>query len=128
MYHQFKQLADIDITKEPMEIGPTTHYMMGGVRVDADTQMSDVPGLVRRRRMRAPDCTAPTAWAAIRSPTCWSSASAPASTPRSSPRKTAPGTIDHATRSTTRRERALAPFDRGTAARVRIRSSTTCRR
>jgi succinate dehydrogenase / fumarate reductase, flavoprotein subunit len=45
MYHQFKQLADIDITAEPMEIGPTTHYMMGGVRVDADTQMSDVPGL-----------------------------------------------------------------------------------
>ncbi len=45
MYHQFKQLADIDITSEPMEVGPTTHYMMGGVRVDADTQMSDVPGL-----------------------------------------------------------------------------------
>jgi succinate dehydrogenase / fumarate reductase flavoprotein subunit len=45
MYHQFKQLADIDITREPMEVGPTTHYMMGGVRVDADSQMSDVPGL-----------------------------------------------------------------------------------
>jgi succinate dehydrogenase / fumarate reductase flavoprotein subunit len=45
MYHQFKQLADIDITKEPMEIGPTTHYMMGGVNVDGDTQMSTVPGL-----------------------------------------------------------------------------------
>jgi succinate dehydrogenase / fumarate reductase flavoprotein subunit len=45
MYHQFKQLGDIDITKEPMEIGPTTHYMMGGVSVDGDTQMSDVPGL-----------------------------------------------------------------------------------
>jgi succinate dehydrogenase / fumarate reductase flavoprotein subunit len=45
MYHQFKQLADIDITKEPMEIGPTTHYVMGGVRVDADSQMSTVPGL-----------------------------------------------------------------------------------
>jgi len=45
MYHQFKQLGDIDITKERMEIGPTTHYMMGGVRVDGDTQMSDVPGL-----------------------------------------------------------------------------------
>jgi succinate dehydrogenase / fumarate reductase, flavoprotein subunit len=45
MYHQFKQLADIDITEEPMEVGPTTHYMMGGVRVDAETQMSDVPGL-----------------------------------------------------------------------------------
>jgi aspartate oxidase len=45
MYHQFKQLGDIDITKEAMEIGPTTHYMMGGVRVDGDTQMSEVPGL-----------------------------------------------------------------------------------
>ncbi|MGI9073515.1 MAG: fumarate reductase/succinate dehydrogenase flavoprotein subunit [Bryobacteraceae bacterium] len=45
MYHQFKQLADIDITQEPMEVGPTTHYMMGGVRVDSDTQMSDLPGL-----------------------------------------------------------------------------------
>ncbi len=45
MFHQFKKLADIDITKEPMEVGPTTHYMMGGVRVDADTQMSSVPGL-----------------------------------------------------------------------------------
>jgi succinate dehydrogenase / fumarate reductase flavoprotein subunit len=45
MYHQFKQLADLDITKEPMEVGPTTHYMMGGIRVDGDSQMSTVPGL-----------------------------------------------------------------------------------
>jgi succinate dehydrogenase / fumarate reductase flavoprotein subunit len=45
MYHQFKQLADIDITKEPMEVGPTTHYIMGGIRVDSDSQMSTVPGL-----------------------------------------------------------------------------------
>ena len=45
MYHQFKELADIDITREPMEIGPTTHYIMGGVRVDSDSQMSSVPGL-----------------------------------------------------------------------------------
>jgi succinate dehydrogenase / fumarate reductase flavoprotein subunit len=45
MYHQFKQLADIDITEDPMEVGPTTHYMMGGVRVDGDSQMSTVPGL-----------------------------------------------------------------------------------
>jgi succinate dehydrogenase flavoprotein subunit len=45
MYHQFKELADIDITREPMEVGPTTHYVMGGVRVDSDTQMSTVPGL-----------------------------------------------------------------------------------
>ncbi len=45
MYHQFKQLADIDITQVPMEIGPTTHYIMGGVQVDGDTQMSSVEGL-----------------------------------------------------------------------------------
>jgi succinate dehydrogenase / fumarate reductase flavoprotein subunit len=45
MYHQFKQLADIDITEQPMEVGPTTHYIMGGVSVDPDTQMSRVPGL-----------------------------------------------------------------------------------
>jgi succinate dehydrogenase / fumarate reductase flavoprotein subunit len=45
MYHQFKQLAGLDITTTPMEVGPTTHYMMGGVRVDGDTQMSRVPGL-----------------------------------------------------------------------------------
>src|ERR1700704_420321 len=45
MYHQFKQLADIDITEQPMEVGPTTHYIMGGVHVDSDTQMSRVPGL-----------------------------------------------------------------------------------
>jgi succinate dehydrogenase / fumarate reductase, flavoprotein subunit len=45
MYHQFKELADLDITTTPMEIGPTTHYIMGGVRVDADSQMSTIPGL-----------------------------------------------------------------------------------
>src|SRR5277367_2034942 len=45
MYHQFMQLANLDITKEPMEIGPTTHYIMGGIRVNGDTQMSNVPGL-----------------------------------------------------------------------------------
>ena len=45
MYHQFKELAGVDITKEPMEVGPTTHYIMGGVRVDADTQMTNIEGL-----------------------------------------------------------------------------------
>jgi succinate dehydrogenase flavoprotein subunit len=45
MYHQFKELAHVDITKDPMEIGPTTHYVMGGVKVDAETQESTVPGL-----------------------------------------------------------------------------------
>jgi succinate dehydrogenase / fumarate reductase flavoprotein subunit len=45
MYHQFKELGNVDITKQPMEVGPTTHYVMGGVRVEADTQMSRIPGL-----------------------------------------------------------------------------------
>jgi succinate dehydrogenase / fumarate reductase flavoprotein subunit len=45
MYHQFKELADVDITKGPMEVGPTCHYMMGGIRVDAETAESTVPGL-----------------------------------------------------------------------------------
>ncbi|HMN39906.1 MAG TPA: fumarate reductase/succinate dehydrogenase flavoprotein subunit [Phycisphaerales bacterium] len=45
MYHQFKQLANLDITTTPMEVGPTTHYIMGGVRVDGVTQMTTVPGL-----------------------------------------------------------------------------------
>jgi succinate dehydrogenase / fumarate reductase flavoprotein subunit len=45
MYHQFRELADVDITREPMEVGPTCHYMMGGIRVDAETAQSTVPGL-----------------------------------------------------------------------------------
>src|SRR5438067_8999222 len=45
MYHQFKELADVDITKEPMEVGPTCHYMMGGVKVEAETAASTIPGL-----------------------------------------------------------------------------------
>ena len=45
MYHQFKELAAVDITKDPMEVGPTLHYFMGGIRVDADTQQTAVPGL-----------------------------------------------------------------------------------
>ncbi|HEY2823219.1 MAG TPA: FAD-binding protein [Candidatus Acidoferrum sp.] len=45
MYHQFKELADVDITKGPMEVGPTCHYVMGGIRVEADTAQSTLPGL-----------------------------------------------------------------------------------
>jgi succinate dehydrogenase / fumarate reductase, flavoprotein subunit len=45
MYHQFKELADVDITKEPMEVGPAQHYVMGGVEVDPDTGESNIPGL-----------------------------------------------------------------------------------
>ena len=50
MYHQFKELADVDITTGPMEVGPTCHYMMGGIRVDAETAQSTLPGSVRRGR------------------------------------------------------------------------------
>ncbi|MCC6849429.1 MAG: fumarate reductase/succinate dehydrogenase flavoprotein subunit [Deltaproteobacteria bacterium] len=53
MYHQFIELAEVDITKEPMEVGPTLHYFMGGIKVDADSQMSSVPGL-----FGAGECTA----------------------------------------------------------------------
>src|SRR4029434_673267 len=53
MYHQFKQLGDVDITREAMEVGPTTHYIMGGVRVNADTQASNVPGLFAARECAA---------------------------------------------------------------------------
>ena len=45
MYHQFKELADVDITKQPMEVGPTCHYMMGGIRVEAETGQSTIPGI-----------------------------------------------------------------------------------
>ncbi len=50
MYHQFKELAEVDITKEPMEIGPTCHYVMGGVEVDPDSSGLGGPRPVRRRR------------------------------------------------------------------------------
>jgi len=63
MYHQFKELANVDITKEAMEVGPTTHYIMGGIRVDGDSQMSNVPGLFARAKSPR-GCTEPTDWAA----------------------------------------------------------------
>jgi len=53
MYHQFKQLGDLDITKQPMEVGPTCHYIMGGIRVDADTQATCVPGLYAAGKVAA---------------------------------------------------------------------------
>ena len=77
MYHQFKELADVDITAEPMEIGPTCHYVMGGVEVDADTGERRCTGPVRRRRGAPVACTAPTGSAATRCPTCWCSAGGP---------------------------------------------------
>ena len=128
MYHQFKELAGIDITKEAMEIGPTTHYMMGGVRVDP----------IRRRRCRGcrgcsrrgrpgPASTAPTGWAGTRSRTCSCSASERESMPQSSrTRRPRPA-------STPRRPRRSRswPWHRSSeagAARGRTRSSTSFRR
>ena len=115
MYHQFKQLADIDITKEPMEVGPTTHYIMGGVRVDGDIADVDRARPVRRGRVRRRACTARIGWAATRSPTCWCSASAPASTPRSSPRQTSAGNDRPWTQVDAAAQKALEPFERGAA-------------
>ena len=71
MYHQFKKLADIDITKQAMEVGPTTHYMMGGIRVDADTQMSTVPGLFAAGECAAGITWCKPTWVVIHFPICW---------------------------------------------------------
>jgi succinate dehydrogenase / fumarate reductase flavoprotein subunit len=62
---QFHELADVDITRDPMEVGPTTHYVMGGVRVDPETQAATVPGSSRPARSRA-DSTARTGSAGTR--------------------------------------------------------------
>ena len=129
MYHQFKELGDIDITKEPMEVGPTTHYIMGGIRVDGDTQMSTRAGPVRRRRVRGRASTAPTGSAATRCPTCSCSASARASTRPSSRRRTRAARVDEAQVETRDRTRRSKPFERAARrARTRTPSSTTCRR
>ena len=112
MYHQFKQLADIDITKVPMEVGPTTHYMMGGIRVDGDTQ--DVHGARACSRQAKPrqDCTAPTGSAAIRCRTCWCSASEPASSPRISQRQNGAAAVDQSQVDAAAKA-ALKPFECG---------------
>ena len=125
MYHQFKQLADIDITKEPMEVGPTTHYMMGGVSVDGDSQMSTVPGLFAAGEVAAA-CMARIGWAETRYPICWYSASARASTRQSSRNRTAPRGLTR-TRSRPMRSRRSSRSIAGRRAKILIRSSTSCR-
>jgi hypothetical protein len=86
MHHQFKALGDVDITKEPMEVGPTTHYIMGGVHVNADTQMSDVPDYLRPVNAR-PESMAQTGSAAIRYPILSYSENAPANSRQNSQRR-----------------------------------------
>ena len=124
MYHQFKQLAGIDITETPMEVGPTTHYVMGGVRVDPETQMSAVPGL-----FAAGECAAglhvPIAWAGTRCRTCWSSESWRGSMRLCSQRTRARSA------STTRRSKRWpkwpSPRSTNLAKRARISCNTSCR-
>ncbi len=100
MYHQFMQLANLDITKEPMEVGPTTHYAMGGVRVNGDTQATNVPGL-----FTAGECAAGLHGANRLGGNSLSDlivfASAPANTPQNTPRKILKA------RSTTRKSKRL---------------------
>ena len=129
MYHQFKELADVDITKEPMEVGPTCHYMMGGVRVDAETAGHRGARPLRRGRGRGRDCTAPTGWAATRSPTCSSSAGAPGRhaaeyaevRSRRAERSTRAGRCARA-------RGAARPFERRRAENPYAHPRTTCRR
>ena len=117
---QFKELADVDITAGPMEVGPTCHYMMGGVRVDPETGASTRAGPVRGRRGGRRACTAPTGWAATRSRTCSCSASAPA--PARPPSRAEARRQRRRDRQQLRRGRGaswLAPFDRAGRARTR---------
>ena len=89
MHEQFLKLADIDISREPMEVFPTVHYTMGGIKVDPETCATNVPGLFAAGEPAA--CTGPTVSEATRSPTCSSSAGGPGWVPRGMSRRTIMG-------------------------------------
>ena len=125
MYHQFKQLADIDITKEPMEVGPTTHYMMGGVRVDGDTQMSTLPGLFAAGEAAAGLHGANRLGGNSLSDLLVFGKRAGQFAAEFA-KKNGAAAVDHAQFRSAARS-ALAPFDVGPRARIRIRFSTSCR-
>ena len=125
MYHQFKQLAEIDITQVPMEVGPTTHYMMGGFGSMAIRRRPRCP-VFSPRAKRPRVSMAPTAWAAIRYRIYWFSGSGPASSRPSSQRRTArPRSMRR--RLIPPRSAPLSPSTSVLRARIRIRSSTSCR-
>jgi succinate dehydrogenase / fumarate reductase, flavoprotein subunit len=124
MYHQFKQLADIDITKEPMEVGPTTHYMMGGVRVDADSQMSTVPGLFAAGECAAGLHGANRLGGNSLSDLLVFGKRAGEYAAKFAKENGAGGRITD--RSGSERRKALAPFERGRG-RESVQSSTNCR-
>ena len=94
MYHQFKELADVDITKGPMEVGPTCHYVMGGIRVEAEDGADRRCPDFSRREKPLRDCMARIAWAGIRFRTCWSSAGARAWPRRDYAKMEAAPTVD----------------------------------
>jgi len=125
MYHQFMELAGVDITATPMEVGPTCHYMMGGVRVDAETEAATVPGLFAAGEVAAA-CTVPTGSGGTPSPTCSCSGAGPASAPPTMPRPPRSPTVDAAEVQSVIDE-ALAPFSREGGA-TPTTSSTTCSR
>ncbi len=123
MYHQFKELADVDITAEPMEIGPTCHYVMGGVEVDPDTRRARSPVCTPWASAPAA-CTGRTGSAATRWATCWCSASGPAR-----PRRRTPNRRRHPAEGRRGGGKAAAGArctrSRSRAARTPTRSSTT---
>jgi succinate dehydrogenase / fumarate reductase flavoprotein subunit len=125
-YHQFMQLAGIDITTTPMEVGPTTHYMMGGVRVHPDTQMPLFPDYSRRENAR-PVCTAPIGWAGIRCLTCWYLANVQVTMPPNTRAARVAATWTR-TRSNRRHAGPLPRSSRAPAPWVPSKSSTRCRK
>ena len=128
MYHQFKELADVDITKEPMEVGPTCHYMMGGVRVDAETQRPRVPGLFAAGEVAGGMHGANRLGRQLALATSWSSAGAPA-LHAAQYAKDLGGALDgrRRARSTQIAREVLEPFDADRRREPVRASTTTCR-
>ncbi len=127
MYEQFKELADVDITAGPMEVGPTTHYVMGGIRVDADTGATTVPGLYAAGEVAGGH--------ARREPARWQLAVGPARVRRADRRRgRRPRGDERPTPRTSTRSRSRPPAptspprSSGSAARTRTPSSATSRR
>ena len=126
MYHQFKELGGLDITKEPMEVGPTTHYVMGGVRVDSDTQMSRIPGLFACGECAAGINGANRLGGNSLSDLLVLGKRAGEFAAKYAKEQPAPGAI-HADQVDAAAKWALEPFDRDAATRARSRCSRTCR-
>jgi len=125
MYHQFKELADVDITKAPWKSGPTCHYMMGGIRVDAETAQSTIPGLFAAAK-RPLVFTVRIASAEIRSPISWSSAVAPDLRPLNTP--SALPLLPSTTRKSSKPKKNCLLLSPTPARKVLMLSIVTCRK